>query len=43
MGRIKKLELSAAEKEVLEKGYRNGEKHTFRERCRMILLKSEGL
>lgn len=43
MGRIKKLELSVAEKEALEKGYRNGEKHTFRERCQMILLKSEGL
>ena len=43
MGRIKKLELSVAEKEALEKGYRNGEKHTFRERCQMILLKSQGL
>lgn len=43
MGKIKKLELSVAEKEALEKGYRNGEKHVFRERCQMILLKSEGL
>jgi transposase len=43
MGKIKKLELSVAEKEALEKGYRNGEKHPFRERCQMILLKSEGL
>ncbi|MGI8788488.1 MAG: helix-turn-helix domain-containing protein, partial [Pyrinomonadaceae bacterium] len=43
MGKIKKLELSVAEKQDLEKGYRNGEKHTFRQRCQMILLKSEGL
>lgn len=43
MGKIKKLELSIAEKEALEKGYRNGENHVFRERCQMILLKSEGL
>jgi len=43
MGRIKKLELSVAEKEALEKGCRNGEKHRFRERCQMILLKNQGL
>ena len=43
MGKIKKLELSVAEKQALEKGYRDGQKHVFRERCRMILLKSEGL
>ena len=43
MGKIKKLELSVAEKEALEKGYRSGEKHTFRQRCQVILLKSEGL
>jgi len=43
MGKIKKLELSVAEKEVLGRGYRSGEKHTFRQRCQMILLKSEGL
>lgn len=43
MGKIKKLELSVAETEALEKGYRSGEKHTFRQRCQMILLKSEGL
>jgi len=43
MGKIKNLKLSVAEKEALEKGYRSGQKHVFRERCRMILLKSEGL
>jgi len=43
MGKIKKLELSVTEKEVLERGYREGEKHVFRQRCQMILLKSEGL
>ncbi len=43
MGKIKKLELSLSEKEDLEKGYRNGDKHVYRERCQMILLKSEGL
>lgn len=43
MGKIKKLELSVAEKEDLEKGYRTGDKHVYRERCQMILHKSEGL
>ncbi len=43
MGKIKKLEISIADKEALEKGYRNGQKHVFRERCQIILLKSEGL
>ena len=43
MGKTKKLELSVAEKQALEKDYRSGQKHVFRERCQMILLKSEGL
>lgn len=43
MGKIKILELSVAEKEALEDGYRKGEKHVFRQRCQMILLKGEGL
>ncbi len=43
MGKIKQLELSVAEKEALEKGNRNGDKHVYRERCRMLLHKSEGL
>lgn len=43
MGKIKKLEISIAETQALEKGYRNGDKHPFRERCQMILLKSQGL
>lgn len=42
MGRIKPLLLSEAERSALETGYRNGKKHGFRQRCRLILLKGEG-
>lgn len=41
MGKIKIVELSIEQRAELEKGYRKGKSHTFRERCHMILLKAE--
>lgn len=41
MGKIKIVELSIEQRAELEKGYRKGKNHTFRERCQMILLKAE--
>lgn len=42
MGKIKVIKLDDKEKADLEIGYRDGEKHGFRKRCHMILLKSKG-
>lgn len=39
---IKVLELSQVDRLKLEKGYHNGPTHSFRIRCKSILLKSEG-
>jgi transposase len=41
MGKIKVIELAKPQREKLEDGYRNGKTHSFRQRCQMILLKSE--
>ena len=41
MGKTKVIELTKAQREELENGYRNGRTHSFRQRCQMILLKSE--
>ena len=41
MGKTKVIELAAEQREELENGYRNGQTHSFRQRCQMILLKSE--
>ena len=41
MGKIKTLELTKAQRAALEKGYREGDSHTFRVRCQIMLLKSE--
>lgn len=41
MGKTKVIELSKEQREELEKGYRMGKTHSFRQRCQMILLKSE--
>jgi hypothetical protein len=41
MGKKKILELSVEQRAELEKGYRKGKSHAFRERCQMMLLKSE--
>ena len=41
MGKTKIVQLSDEQREELEEGRRNGKSHDFRERCQMILLKSE--
>lgn len=41
MGRIRVVELSEAERQALEHEYRKGETHSYRQRCKGILLKSE--
>jgi len=41
MGKTKIIELIDEQRAALENGYRNGKSHAFRERCQMILLKSE--
>jgi transposase len=42
MGKTKVIELTVVQREELENGYRHGQTHSFRQRCQMILLKSEG-
>lgn len=42
MAKIRTVELSESEKRELELGYRKGKTHSFRTRCKAILLKSEG-
>lgn len=41
MGKTKVIELTKEQREELENGYREGQTHSFRQRCQMILLKSE--
>ncbi len=41
MGKTKVIELTAEARAELEKGYRNGQSHGFRQRCQIVLLKSE--
>ena len=41
MGRIKYIELSEEERQVLEREYRIGKTHSYRQRCKGVLLKSE--
>ncbi|MGI6243479.1 MAG: hypothetical protein ACOYJK_08115 [Prevotella sp.] len=43
MGKPKVLELTEAERLSLEKGFRLGDRHCFRMRCRAVLLKADGL
>ena len=43
MGRKLEVRLTNGQREELEKGYRTGKSHAFRQRCRMVLLKSEGV
>jgi hypothetical protein len=44
MGRkSKKLDLTAAQKVELEKGFKYSESKVFSQRCHMILLKNQGL
>ena len=41
MGKTKVIELTTEKRTELEDGYKNGKSHTFRQRCHLILLKSE--
>jgi transposase len=41
MGKTKVIELTKEQRQELESGYRNGKTHSFRQRCQIILLKSE--
>lgn len=41
MGKRKVVQLSDEQRSELENGQRNGKSHSFRNRCQMILLKSE--
>lgn len=41
--KIKILMLTESDRNALTFGFRNGESHCFRMRCRGVLLKSEGL
>ena len=43
MGKTKLLSLTDKERRELEHGFRHGEKHCFRMRCRAVLLKADGL
>ena len=42
MPRIKIIELETAERSALEHGYEQGPSPSFRRRCQMVLLKSQG-
>jgi transposase len=42
MGKTKIVILDEQQKADLEKGWRESDNHTFRQRCQLILLKSEG-
>ena len=41
MGKIKVIDLTKEQRLELENGYKNGKRHPFRQRCQIILLKSE--
>jgi transposase len=42
MGKTKIVVLNETQKAALERGWREGASHAFRQRCRLVLLKSEG-
>ena len=42
MGRTLKILLTNEQRLELEDGYKTGDSHSFRQRCRMILLKASG-
>ena len=41
MGKTRIVILTDEQRQVLEKGYKNGNSHAFRKRCHIVLLKSE--
>ncbi len=43
MGKIKRIELNEVERTKLDLGFKEGSSHCYRMRCKIILLKSEGL
>ena len=43
MGKVKSIILKGSERLALETGFRQGDSHCFRMRCRAVLLKSTGL
>src|SRR3954471_13026416 len=40
--KVKQIGLSEAQQCALERGYKSGDSHCFRQRCKMVLLKEEG-
>jgi transposase len=42
MGKIRKIELSTEQIQELEAGNRTGKSHAYRQRCQLVMLKSEG-
>ena len=42
MGRVNTPQLNNSDRHALETGFKQGESHCFRNRCHVILLKSEG-
>ena len=40
--KVKQIGLSEAQRCALENGYKTGDSHCFRQRCKMVLLKGEG-
>ena len=42
MGKIREIALEEGPRQELEAGYRLGKSHSFRQRCQVVLLKSEG-
>ena len=43
MAKIKAIELTEDQRTALEKGWRHGPSHAFRQRCQLILLKAQWL
>lgn len=43
MGKITEIKLNPMQQSTLEDGYRNGPSHAFRMRCKVVLLKAQGL
>jgi transposase len=43
MAKIKSIELTEEERTALERGWKHGPSHAFRQRCQMILLKAQWL
>lgn len=42
MGKIRTIELTIEQQKALQEGYQLGKTHAFRQRCQLVLLKSEG-